>query len=161
MSSMLAAVRGAMSAPDDDDLPEAGATGANAPQTQESGMSAPQTPAGVPQADHEAAVSAARAEGRNEANTRLQAALGAEGVRGDAARMSAALDLAMESPEMSGAAIAAFVTKNVAASAGAEATPEAHDKRVLGAGQALPGADKPNAGASVNWADFRAKRGKK
>lgn len=75
---------------------------------------------GISQAEHDAAVSAARAEGvtagAKEATDRLSAALGAEGVKGDAGRMAAALDLAVKSPGMSGADVAAFVTANVAAS---------------------------------------------
>lgn len=75
--------------------------------------------AGITQSQHDAAVSAARSEGRSagaqEATVRLQTALGAEGVRGDANRMTAALDLAVKSPAMSGEDVAAFVAANVAA----------------------------------------------
>ncbi len=162
MSTLLATIRGAMLADDEPDLPEAGATGASAPHTQESGMSGSQAPAGVPQADHDAAVRAARSEGeaagQRSAMERLQAALGADGVRGDAGRMGAALDLAAKAPGMSGAEVATYVSQHFAP-AQSGASQGSHDQRVLGAGQAQTGSDKP-AGAGVTWADFRAKRGK-
>nr|WP_295465212.1 hypothetical protein [Mesorhizobium sp.] len=164
MSTLLATIRGAMLADNEPDLPEAGATGASAPNTQESGMSGSQTPAGVPQADHDAAVTAAETRGKaagvQAATERLSAALGADGVKGDGVRMAAGLDLAVKSPGMSGADVAAFIVANVAASKLA-ADADAYDaRRVAGAGQAQPQGDKKPAGAGVTWSDFRAKRGK-
>jgi hypothetical protein len=64
----------------------------------------------VSQADHEAAIAAAT----QAATDRIVAAMNAEGVKGNAARMSAALDLAQKSPGMAAADIAAFVAGNVA-----------------------------------------------
>ncbi|MGY6709715.1 MAG: hypothetical protein ACXIVF_15455 [Rhizobiaceae bacterium] len=112
--------------------------------------------AGISQADHEAAVTAARAEGKEEgageATARLVTALGAEGVKGDPGRMSAALDLAQKSPGMSGEDVAAFVTANVAASGGAGKKPAAdyEASRLAAAALAQPGnRAEPGAGRSV------------
>ncbi|NEV79422.1 hypothetical protein DYI24_20520 [Rhodopseudomonas sp. BR0C11] len=98
---------------------------------------------GISQADHDAAVSAARAEGftagAKEATDRLSAALGAEGVKGDAGRMAAALDLAVKSPGMSGADVAAFVVENVAAAKPANsAAADYAQQRTAAAGLAAP-----------------------
>lgn len=100
-------------------------------------------PAGISQADHEAAVTAAEGRGREQgaaqANARLSAALGAEGVRSDAGRMSAALDLALKAPAMSGEDVAGFVISSVPAAAKSEPAPEAYEQeRLRAAGQAKP-----------------------
>lgn len=119
---------------------------------------------GISQADHDAAVSAARAEGitagAKEATDRLSAALGAEGVKGDAVRMAAALDLAVKSPGMSGADVAAFVVDNVAASKPA-ATPAADyaAQRSAAAGLAQPQA-RPVSKATIDTAGIYAARRK-
>jgi len=168
MPSLTAAIRGAMLA-DDEELPEPGATGATAPLSMKGQeMSGENKPAaGISQADHDAAVASARtaghAAGVTSATERLSAALGAEGVKGDASRMSAALDLAVKSPGMSGADVAAFVVANVApAKPAAEVDAAGYDaSRVAAAGQAKPQGEKKPQGAAINWADFRAKRGKK
>jgi hypothetical protein len=120
--------------------------------------------AGIPQADHDAAVKAARVEGEatgsKAATDRLVAALGAEGVKGDAARMSAALELAQKSPGMSGEEIAAFVSANVAASGKQE--PAADYERQRLAGIAKPGAVQPGGGkkATINTSGIYAARRK-
>ncbi|MDN3719437.1 hypothetical protein QW131_10020 [Roseibium salinum] len=58
-----------------------------------------------PQADHDAAVANAAAEGRRAGASaereRLMAVLSAEGIAGNPARMNHALELAAEAPEMS------------------------------------------------------------
>lgn len=128
-TSLLAAIHNAVVGTAEPVLNE-DETGAAAhlPTTKESTMSKDNPPAGgatkagtVTQADHDAAIASARteamAEGAKAATERLSAALGAEGVKGDAGRMTAALDLAVKSPAMSGADVASFVTNNVAASA--------------------------------------------
>jgi hypothetical protein len=170
MSSLTAAIRGAMLADDEENLPEPGATGATAPLTMKGNldMSGEQKPAaGISQADHDSAIasatSAGHAAGVTAATVRLSAALGAEGVKGDAGRMSAALDLAVKSPGMSGPDVAAFVVANVpAAKPAAEVDAAGYDAaRVAAAGQAQPQGGKKPQGAAMNWADFRAKRGKK
>lgn len=69
---------------------------------------------GVPQADHDKAVAAAREAGAAAATERFVAVLGAEGVKGDGARMAAALDLAAKAPAMAASDVVAFVTANVA-----------------------------------------------
>lgn len=93
-------------------------------------MSATQTVAGAAQAATAtiAAVAAASggADGFKTATDRMHAVLGAEGIKGDGKRMSAALDLATASPDMAADAVVAFVTANVPAgspSASAEAAP--------------------------------------
>lgn len=128
-TSLLAAIHnavvGAVEPVLDED--ETGAA-AHLPTTKESTMSKDNPPAGgatkagtINQADHDAAIASARveakAEGEKSAIDRLSAALGAEGVKGDAGRMTAALDLAVKSPAMSGADVASFITSNVAATA--------------------------------------------
>jgi signal peptide peptidase SppA len=100
--------------------------------------------AGVSKAEHDAAVKmaadTARAEGAKAATDRLCAALGADGVKGDAARMSAALDLAVKSSSMSGEDVAAFVVGNVASAKAGELTPASYEaSRIAGAGLAAPG----------------------
>lgn len=162
MASLLATIRGAVAGIDDDDQPDEGVTGANAsPSEREKSMSTEPKPAGISQADHDAAVADARTSGHaagvTAATDRLSAALGAEGVQGDGVRMAAALDLAVKSPGMSGADVAAFVVANVAASkAGADAS--AYDKsRLDAAGQAQPEGGKPSGGVK-SWSELRAKR---
>jgi hypothetical protein len=153
-----------MLADDEPNLPEPGATGATAPLTMKgnSDMSGELKPAaGISQADHDAAVAYARTAGVSAATERLSAALGADGVKGDAGRMSAALDLAVKSPGMAGADVAAFVVANVPASKAATDAAGYDAARVAAAGQAQPQGDKKPQGAAMNWADFRAKRGKK
>ena len=123
-NSLLAAVHAAVAGSVDDVLTEdeTGARALNA--TKDTSMADSSQPAGgdqtgITKADHDAAVSAARAEGvtagATAATERLSAALGAEGIKGDAGRMAAALDLAVKSKAMSGADVATFVTTNVAA----------------------------------------------
>lgn len=113
------------------------------------------TDAAVSQAEHNAAVAAARTAGATEERTRLSSALGADGIRGDAARMAAALDLATKSPTMSAADVTAFVTTNVAAAT--KATEAAYEEqRLAGAGLAQP--RKGEGQKAESWADFRAKR---
>lgn len=156
-TSLLAAVRGAMHAESADDFPEGEATGAR-PQNQEgkTDMSAEQrpAPAGISQADNDSAVATAETRGREagtaEATARLSAALGAEGVKGDAGRMAAALDLAVKSPAMSGADVAAYVVANVAAAKPSEQPDAAAYERQRLSGLAAPQPAAPaDAGAST------------
>ncbi|NMG39816.1 hypothetical protein GRZ55_11230 [Chelativorans sp. ZYF759] len=160
-SSMLAAIREATLADADTVLDEDETRRAGASSTQEDGaMSKDDTPAGgaknagISQAEHDAAVAASRAEGKDEgareATSRLVTALGAEGVKGDPGRMSAALDLAEKSPGMSGEDVAAFVTANVAAAAGQKPAADYETKRLAAAGLAQPGPRRePGADRSV------------
>lgn len=155
--SLLAAVHNAVVGTVDAALEDEGETGAAAlTTTKESTMSKDNPPAGgdpkagatITQANHDAAVSAARAEGKADgvkaATDRLNAALGAEGVKGDAGRMAAALDLAVKSPGMSGADVAAFVVANVAAASPPTTAKGPADKysaeRTAAAGLAQPSA---------------------
>lgn len=100
--------------------------------------------AGISKAEHDTAVNAARSEGEaagaKAATDRLAAALGADGVRGDAARMAAALDLAVKSPGMTGEDVAAFVVANVGADKGDGAQAVGYEaSRLAAAGLAQPG----------------------
>ena len=120
--------------------------------------------AGIPKAEHEAAVKAAadtaRAEGAKAATDRLVAALGAEGVKGDAGRMAAALDLAVKSPGMSGDDVSAFVTANVAASRPQENADAGYEaSRLAAAGLAQP-APKAGKKATIDTNAIYARRAK-
>lgn len=159
--SLIAAIRNAVAGAAEDEPLDAAQPGASAPQSPAGAegvdMSTETKPAGgasagISQADRDAAVKTAHEEGMTEgakaANARIAAALGAEGVKGNAARMSAALDLALKSPGMEGAAIAAFVVANVG---GAEVSYE--QQRLAAAGAAQPGKPKPQGGeaAASQW----------
>lgn len=78
--------------------------------------------AGISQADHDAAVAAAEANGRKlgaEAERkRLSSVLSAEGIAGDATRMGHALDLAAVAPDLSADKIITLTTRHVGSSAG-------------------------------------------
>lgn len=157
-SSMLAAIRAAMSArAEDDDTPETiGSTGAQAPIVEEeTDMSAEQRPAaaGISQQQHDDAVRAAEARGAEGERNRIRAATSAEGVAGDGNRFMAAVDLAMRSPTMPGAEVAAFVVANVAQTAKAAPveTQAAHDQRVLGAGLAQPSQQQVDPTSAAGW----------
>jgi hypothetical protein len=154
MKSFLAAIHNAVAGPVEEALDESepGATALNPTQTggkmstdNQPGGGIPAS-AGISQATHEAAVATARNEGKAEgeklAADRLVAAMSADGVKGDAGRMSAALDLASKSPAMSGNDVAAFVVANVSASAAAPVSAAAtySSARVEAAGLAQPSA---------------------
>lgn len=170
--SLLAAVHNAVVGAVDDALEESetGAAALNATK-KEGTMSKDNQPAGgdpnsagISQAAHDAAVAAARADGRadgeNAATTRLNAALGADGVKGDAGRMSAALDLAVKSPAMAGADVAAFVVANVAASTASTTAAAYSAQRVEAASLAQPGAIAPAKKATVDVKGIYASRRK-
>lgn len=92
------------------------------------------------------ATATGKAEGFKAANERLGAILGAEGVKGDGKRMSAALDLAMGSPDMAADAVTAFVTANVAAATTTEPNKQqSYDSRR----QAAAPMAQPHAAASA------------
>ena len=67
----------------------------------------------VSQADHDAGVAAARIAGAEAERARIAAIVGTEGVKGNLARMTAALDLAAKAPAMSAQDVAAFATANI------------------------------------------------
>jgi hypothetical protein len=157
--SLLAAVHNAVH--DVLDEGETGAAALNANQT--GGKMSTDTqpgggiPAGISQATHDAAVTSARTEGKADgekaATERFNAALGADGVKGDAGRMAAALDLAVKSPAMAGADVAAFVVANVAAAAAAAPSKSGAEKysaersSAAGLAQPQPGSDKGDKSA--------------
>jgi hypothetical protein len=112
-------------------------------------------------------------DGYKAAMSRITAVTTAEGIKGDAGRMNAALELADKSPEMSAEAIIGFVTTNVpaasaekpdggatpAASAGANPT-NYEAQRVAAASLAHPqGSSTAKAGAKIDRdAIFAARR---
>lgn len=113
--------------------------------------------AGILQADHDRAVAAARTEGAQAAATRLAGILDADGIKGDPARMAAALDLAIKSPGMSAEDVAGFVTANVTKAdpaAGYEA------QRVAAAGLAQPSPRSAERRADLNASNIYAARRK-
>ncbi|KQV27593.1 hypothetical protein ASC97_04240 [Rhizobium sp. Root1203] len=153
-------------------LAEASTTGAN--------MSDPQTGAGAASAVAALATAAAAAasggnSGFRAATDRMTAILSAEGVKGDAKRMSAALDLSTSSPDMAAEAVVAFVVANVpaadasiptaapdAAAAPAIAAAASYEaQRLAAANLAMPGASTAGkaAAATINRdAIFAARR---
>jgi hypothetical protein len=171
--SLLAAVHNAVVGAVDDALEEreTGAAALNA-TTKEGTMSKDNQPAGgdpnsagISQATHDAAVAAARADGKAEgekaATERFNAALGADGVKGDAGRMAAALDLAVKSPAMAGADVAAFVVANVAASTVSTTNAATYSaQRVEAAGLAQPGSSAPAKKATIDTNGIYAARRK-
>lgn len=101
--------------------------------------------AGISKADHDKAVSQARAdgiaEGTKAATDRFAAILGADGIKGDGGRMQAAMNLAVKAPGMAADEVAAFVTANVAANAGAPTL-----------GQRMAAEGNPNLGSGAKGA---------
>lgn len=101
-----------------------------------------------------AAKEAGHAEGAKAATDRLATVLGADGIKGDGKRMSAALDLAVKSPAMSAEDVVSFVAGNVAPAeapkAEGSADPAAYEnERLANAGQAQPGG-KPQARSGLS-----------
>lgn len=109
--------------------------------------------AGVPQADHDRAVASARNEGEQagaaSATTRLSTVLRAEGIAGNAGRMSAALDLAIQSPGMSAEDVTKFVTAHTPEKSGSAASLANREQHSALTGQNdQPAADR--AASTVN-----------
>lgn len=122
--------------------------------------------AGISQADHDAAVAAARSEGEkagaSAAVDRFAAILGGEGIRGDAGRMAAALDLAVKSPGMSAEDVTTFVTANVAAAASGEMEADAQaalerERQPIGLAQPSGSSEQPKASLN-STAVYNARR---
>jgi len=189
MTSLIAAIRAAVrpgSAPHafvtDDGEPDASASNSETPLLEApitgAEMPDPQPGAGMAPASIAQAVATAvtgTADGFKAATDRMNAILGAESVKGDAKRMSAALDLSTASPDMSADAVVAFVVANVpaadasapaAVSRPAAATPGAaaatyESQRLAAANLAMPGASGggQKATATINRdAIFAARR---
>lgn len=128
---------------------------------------APAANAGFTQADLDRARAEGKAEGQKEgataALTRIGAIAGAEGVKGNGARLSAALDLAMKAPTMSAEDVVAFVSANVADAAPAK-SPAALENRgnvpdslaAAGVGAAASDAAKTGWGAVAKSINTRA-----
>lgn len=133
MPSLLASIREAVKPsatliePPEGDQPgknASTATGPAAGQDKEIVMNDTDKPAATAtvaeQADQNADAASARQEGERAATARLSAITSAEGIAGNAARMTAALDLAVKAPSMSAPDVTAFVTTHVAATAEAK-----------------------------------------
>lgn len=131
MTSLFAAIRSAVRSGAADDIldqieGESGAQALNpeAPHheapTEGGSMSGSQTVAGAAQAATATIAAVAAASGGTDgfktAMDRMNAVLGATGIKGDGKRMAAALELASASPDMAADAVVAFVTANVPAS---------------------------------------------
>lgn len=124
--------------------------------------------AGISQAEHDAAVATARSDGEQAgakaAGDRFAAILGAEGIRGDAGRMVAAIDLAIKSPGMSAEDVTAFVVDNVAAAESGESEADAQaaleqERQPLGLAKPTRSAEQPKA--SLNATEiYSARRAK-
>lgn len=183
MSSLLSTIRGAVRSgaisdaldfdegePDAKAL-NAGATNPETPPapaaTNPGGtMSAHQTPAGGanPAAAALAAAQAAAGgsqdgykDGFTAAMERINSVMSADGIKGDARRMSAAQDLMKSSPDMSAEAVVAFVTANIPAAeaAGDKPAPKAgassyEQQRVAAANLAMPGGGSAPAKAAAD-----------
>lgn len=133
-----------------------------------SGVPGAEENAGIPKATHDAAVKQARADGEAEGieegktlgaeaeRTRLGAIISAEGISGNAARLSAALEYATDNPGATAEKTVAFATKHVAETgpsaslAGRQSQPDS---------LALANAQQPQKPSGVaSWDAFRAKR---
>lgn len=150
---------------------EATTTGANMSDSQ-TGASAASAVAQL--ATAAAAAASGGSDGFKAATDRMTAILGAEGVKGDAKRMSAALDLSTASPDMSADAVVSFVVANVPAAEASTVAAKPEDsaspasaasayeaQRLAAANLAMPGASGagPKAGAAINRdAIFAARR---
>ncbi len=183
MTSLISAIRAAVrpgAIPDSLDENEPGALASTTelplPGAQPTGgdMSANQTAPGsaaAAVAGTLAAVAAAAsggADGFKTAMDRMNAVLGAEGIKGDANRMSAALELANASPDMAAEAVVAFVTANVpAASASTPAPAPAaqqasyEQQRTAAANLAMPSGAQAPASETIaaSWKSAIAKAG--
>lgn len=115
--------------------------------------------AGITQAEHDSAIAAARSEGEasgiNAATDRFAAIVSADGIRGNAGRMAAAVDLAMKSPGMTTEDVVAFVTANVAGTASA-ASPASLAGRLSASADPLAASGQTSAAmADAGWARAR------
>lgn len=97
--------------------PASGRSTSTKGKTMETTQGVPAADAGISQADHQAAVTAAEKRGFDAATARMSTILSADGVKGDAGRMAAAVSLAVKAPGMPAADVTAFVTENVAVAA--------------------------------------------
>lgn len=167
MSNLLTVIRAAMRPGSTDDALELieGETGAQAlnPEAPHSEASIPggtmsgnQTVAGAASAATAitAAVAAASggADGFKTATDRMQAILGADGIKGDGNRMAAALDLATAAPDMGENAVVAFVTANVPATMAQAAEPQPAAKPAASQPQPAAGAYEASVQAAASLA---------
>lgn len=89
---------------------------------------------GIPSAEHEAAVAAAREDGAAKALARIGAIAAADGIKGNAARLTAAIEMAARAPAMTAGDVVTYVTTHVAEAPAATADPAAtYEAERLGA----------------------------
>ena len=109
-------------------------------------------------------------EGFSAAMDRITSVLSADGIKGDAGRMSAAMELAASAPAMTAEAVVAFVASNIPAAGAApepqaqQATASYEQQRVAAAALAMPSASAQTAkaGPMINRdAIFAARRSSK
>jgi len=113
-----------------------------------------------------AAAASGGSDGFKTAMDRMNAVLGAEGIKGDAKRMSAALELANASPDMAAEAVVAFVTANVPATKAEAPAPAAsaqsyEQQRTAAANLAMPSGAQAPASETIaaSWKSAIAKAG--
>jgi ClpP class serine protease len=113
---------------------------------------------GISQADHDRAVAAAEARGAMAATDRLAAIIGDTSIKGQPARMTAALDLAVKASAMPAADVVGFVTANLASAAAATDILARMDKAAEGVVSSVSSAgttgEPPKAAATTpeGWA---------
>jgi len=119
------------------------------------------TPQPTPAADIDKAKAEAAGKAALDATNRITAVLSADGIKGDAARMTAAIDLAAKAPAMSADEVVTFVTANVAvATAPGADTPEGYVAgRTKGLASPQPSLDKAKAAANRILDNYRAVTG--
>lgn len=135
--------------------------------SENNGAPAANEDAGITKATHDAAVTQARAEGHaagvaegtkagaEAERTRIAAIVGADGINGNASRLTAALELAAESPEMSAEKVIAFATRNVP-DAAATSPASLANRGNLPDSLALAGV-QPMKSADHDWGEVAAK----
>lgn len=110
-----------------------------------------ETKPGISQAEHDAAIKAAETRGHEagvkSATDKFMAIVAADGIKGNASRLTAAIDLATKSPAMSAEDVVAFVTANVSAEASKPAgSPASLANRLAASADVdLTGSSQPDA----------------
>lgn len=147
-------------------LPEAQTTGGDMSANQTASGSAAAAVAGT--LATVAAAASGGADGFKTAMDRMNTVLGADGIKGDAKRMSAALELANASPGMTAEAVVAFVTANVPETKAEVSAPVApatqaqtyEQQRTAAANLAMPsGSASATETVGASWKDAIAKAG--
>lgn len=107
---------------------------------------AAETPPGISQAAHDAAVRDAEARGASNERARISAIVGHDNIRGSATRIGAAIALATKAPSMSADEVVAFVSENVAEASSTAAFEAQAAANPANAVAGTPGAGNPPTG---------------